>query len=234
MDKQDLPITGRVLIVAQIMWAFIALFVAVEMSDGLLYTLIGFISLCVPIWAFYGICWTLVLQRLPLWTLVLFLPLLALAISPFLLNDYQYNNDYAPFYLLAAPVAFVLFRYLRNRQYASQTIIEDTISCASGCLDFLRQHPRMLKNTIYVVFIIAAALFSVHNVNAFIEKNRPEEYQHKIFDSYDQKVLLSDFLKDRQEKNQKWHDFPIWERFALSYDYWRKGGGSSSKSVENE
>lgn len=191
------------------MWAFFAFFIAVEMSDGLLYTLIGFIALCVPVWGFYGIRWVLALQRFPVWTLALFLLPMMLASAPFLFDpDYRYDDAYGTFYLLAAPAAFFSFRFLHNRQYATASL-KDNIAAT------VRRHRKKIKGAFLFLALILGMIFISNGIYNFMNEGRPSGYNGTVatdmgsYTKYDMvKQSTVDSIIDDYPAFAKWLDNP--------------------------
>ena len=128
---------SRILISIQAIWAFIALFITAQMTSSPTHTIIAFISVCVPIWSFYGMLWVFDLKRFPLWTCFVFLLPYGISILPFLIDRQNYDDDYMPFLMFITPIAFLIFRHIQNYNYPQKTIKTELVENISSCKNFL-------------------------------------------------------------------------------------------------
>ena len=178
-NKEIVSLTQRVLISAQVMWVLTAFVVAIEMSGGL-GVLIAIIALCVPVWGFYGMRWTLRLDRFSWWTMLLFSILWGGTLIPIVNDSYQFDDDYRPFYMIGSPLSFFLFVFLSNRQYATASVKSVIIEKILSFFNFMEYHSYKFKFLACIVASIIIYAAIVSDAESFIEKNRPDSYKAKF------------------------------------------------------
>ncbi len=110
----------RSTIAIKLIWLFFSFVIAVEISGGLLHTIIAVLGISSPAWLHSGMHWITSFKVLPTWTIAAACAAMIMAMMPVMLyEDYYYNfDDYAGVLILAMPLAFCVLRYLQNLQHS--------------------------------------------------------------------------------------------------------------------
>lgn len=161
----------------QTIWAFIALFIAAQMTSSPTHTIVACISICVPIWSFYGVLWVFDLKRLPLWTFFVFLLPYGISLLPFLIDPHDYDDNYMPFLIFITPIAFLIFRHIQNYNYPQKSIKAELAENIFSCRGFLKPRAKKLKRISICLFLLSLIIA----ILAFIDNAAQEaSFERKI------------------------------------------------------